>query len=228
MSQYDATHVTTLSVHWQREPSNTSAMPSWSHAASHQSFSSKILTGKYCLQLTGSMSSCSTVCVCFVYYFIVQQLSLYRLQCEDKLNSILCREAVIKSLHCYIDKLWLWDCDSTMLYSFQHPIYQAWDTRESAKGGACKSTSCWQCAIITKWVGFLHTTITESEYVLAFVWILKENESHSHTARKLLFFFFFFLQRNSVLMFVMTTVKTEGGCELYTDINDWRVELHAA
>lgn len=46
MSQYDATHVTTLSIHWQKEPSNTSATPSWSHAASHQSNPSKIHTGK--------------------------------------------------------------------------------------------------------------------------------------------------------------------------------------
>lgn len=79
---------------------NTSATPSWSHAASHQSHTSKIHTGIYCLQLPGSMSSSRAAPVlCSLLY--------------NAAFASFAEDAAMESLHiCHKDKLWLWDCDS--------------------------------------------------------------------------------------------------------------------
>lgn len=113
MSQCDATHVTALSIRWQRELSNTSAH--WSHAASHQS-----LPSKNPLLLTGIMSSFGvvfffTLCGAFFTLWITmwRQIEQYTLK----------RNALMESLHiCHIDELWLWECDSKLQCYFPPSI----------------------------------------------------------------------------------------------------------
>lgn len=143
MSQYDATRVTTLSIHWQREPSNTSATPSWSHAASHQSLPSKIQTGKYCLQLTGGMSSFSTAsafcsllhsaafCL-FTDYHVKKNWTVYSMDRS--------RNGKPSHLsHWWVVIMGVWLQSYNIVYFLASD--QVLDNRESATEGALKTTS---------------------------------------------------------------------------------------
>lgn len=75
MSQCRATHVTKLSVSWQRKLSNASATLGWSHAASHQSRPSKIHRGE-------NPSNCQHELIHWpVFFFLHLLLLLPRCHC---------------------------------------------------------------------------------------------------------------------------------------------------
>lgn len=184
MSQYDATHITTLSIRWQREPSNTSAMPSWSHTASYQSLPSKIHAGKYGLQLNTSVSSFSTVSVfCSLLYgaaFVTLWITMWR---EIEQYTLL-GEVIMEILHIsHIDELWLWDRDSKLRRCI---LFSIKSIRSGITGTVLKSEPAnphpanWLCAIITKWVCCFHTTVTESEYLYSPT-AVERGEGHTHT-----------------------------------------------